>query len=406
MPSWTARADGIAHRRAPGVYLQFSVRDRAAGFQTGRPVFIGRPHAIPSREPNTGVQIHRLSEWADFARTVGEPLEESFLAQAVRGFFENGGEQCVVVTCSVDDWSRFLDDDSRSRASVLSQLGDIDLVCAPDLAKESPERGLALQRQVLAHCDRLGDRFAILDAPRNSTADQAAGRWHELVSPNGALYFPWVLPQRPSSRGMHTTNKDPWVPPCGYIAGVYARTDRRVGVHKAPANELLEGVVDLHVHVNDKEQGVLNSVGVNCVRALPGRGIRVWGARTLSGQAEWRYVNVRRLFITLRRWMESECRDLVFESNVPQVWNRIRDRLNSYCDTLYRKGALKGARPQEAYYVKCDAETNPVADRAVGQVTAEIGLAANRPAEFIVVRVTQEAASGSTEGTSIIRERS
>jgi uncharacterized protein len=117
-------------------------------------------------------------------------------------------------------------------------------------------------------------------------------------------------------------------------------------------------------------------------------------------------VNVRRLFITLRRWVESECRDLVFESNVPQLWDRIHDRLSSYCYALYRSGALKGATPEEAYYVKCDAETNPVADRAIGQVTAEIGLAANRPAEFIVVRITQEAASGSTEGTSTIRERS
>jgi uncharacterized protein len=196
------------------------------------------------------------------------------------------------------------------------------------------------------------------------------------------------------------------VPPCGHIAGVYARTDRREGVHKAPANELIEGVVDIRVHLSDEEQGVLNQVGVNCLRALPGRGIRIWGARTLSGQAEWRYVNVRRLFITLRRWLENECRDLVFDSNDPQLWKRLRDRLNNYCYTLYQSGALKGETPEEAYYVKCDAETNPATQRAIGQVTTEIGLAAIRPAEFIVVRITQEAGSGSTEGTSTITERS
>jgi len=407
MESWTAHANGTAPNRAPGVYFHFAVRDRAAGFRTGRPVFIGRPHSNQLREPRPGVQIHRLSEWndRDFTLTVGQaPPEGSFLAHAVRGFFENGGEQCVVVTCSTDHWPALLDDHSRSRASVLSEIEDIDLVCAPDLAKEAAGPRVVLQRQLLAHCDRLQDRFAILDAPPDSTSHDVARQWNELTSPNGALYFPWILPQRRSSRDADRETR--WVPPCGHVAGVYARTDRRVGVHKAPANELLEGVVDIRVHVSDEEQGVLNHVGINCLRAMPGRGIRIWGARTLSGQAEWRYVNVRRLFVTLRRWLDTECRDLAFESNDPQLWNQIRDRLNNYCYTLYRHGALKGDTPEEAYYVKCDAETNPADQREVGQVTAEIGLAATRPAEFIVVRITQEAASGSPDETSIIRQRS
>jgi phage tail sheath protein FI len=406
MHSWTAHADGTAQSRAPGVYFHFAVREPVAGFRTGRPAFIGRPHSSRLREPHPGVQIHRLSEWDDFTSIVGAPPSEgSFLAHAVRGFFENGGEQCVVVTCSVDHWPALLDDDSLDKASVLSAIDDIDLVCAPDLVKETADQRVVLQRQLLAHCDRLRDRFAILDAPRDATPADAARQWNELASLNGALYFPWVLPPRRSRRGTHE-GKDLWVPPCGHIAGVYARTDRRMGVHKAPANELLEGVVDIRVRLSDEEQGVLNHVGVNCLRVLPGRGIRIWGARTLSGQAEWRYVNVRRLFITLRRWMESRCRDLVFDSNDPQLWNRISDRLTEYCYALYQNGALKGETPEEAYYVKCDAETNPAAELAVGRVTAEIGLAATRPAEFIVVRITQEAASGSTERTPTIRDRS
>jgi uncharacterized protein len=405
MDSWTAHTDGTAQNRAPGVYIRFGVRDRVAGFRTGRPVFIGRPHSGPVRESRRGVQIRRLSVWEDFALEVGTPPPEgSFLRRAVRGFFENGGEQCVVVTCSIDKWPELFDDDSRDRTSLLSEIEDIDLVCAPDLAKEDADQ-LALQRQILAHCDRMGDRFAILDAREKATSDDVASQWSHLVSPNGALYFPWIRPHRRSSGDTVQGHKD-WVPPCGHIAGVYARTDRREGVHKAPANELIEGVVDIRVPLSDEEQGVLNQVGVNCLRALPGRGIRIWGARTLSGQAEWRYVNVRRLFITLRRWLENECRDLVFDSNDPQLWNRLRDRLNNYCYTLYQSGALKGETPEEAYYVKCDAETNPATQRAIGQVTTEIGLAAIRPAEFIVVRITQEAGSGSTEGTSTITERS
>ena len=407
MHSRTTHAEGTAQGRAPGVYLHFAVRDRLEGVRTGRPVFIGRPHSSPQPEAHPGVHIHRLSVWEDFALTVGEPPPEgSFLGPAVRGFFENGGAQCLVVTCSVERWPALLNDDSRIYASVLSEFDDIDLVCAPDLAKEKADQRLALQRQLLAHCDRLQDRFVILDAPADATATDAARQWDDLVSPNGALYFPWVLPNHKSSRDTHARGEDRWVPPCGHIAGVYARTDRRVGIHKAPANELLEDVVDIRVHVSDEEQGVLNDVGVNCLRALPGRGIRIWGARTLSGQVEWRYVNVRRLFIALRRWMDSECVDLVFDSNDSQLWNRIRDRVNNYCYALYQSGALKGETPEEAYYVKCDAETNPAGERAVGKVTAEIGLAATRPAEFIVVRITQEAASGSTEGTSRIRERS
>jgi len=353
------------------------------------------------------VQIRRLSEWGDFARLVGEPSAGgSFLASAVRGFFENGGEQCVVATCSVDQWPALLDDDSRDRASKLSEIDDVDLVCAPDLVRETADQHVALQRQILAHCDRLRDRFAILDAPPDAKSRDAAFHWHQLVSPNGALYFPWLLPLRRPGEEAHADGDARWVPPCGHVAGIFARTDRRSGVHKAPANELLEGVADIRVHVSDEEQSVLNNVGVNCLRALPGRGVRIWGARTLSGQAEWRYVNVRRLFITIRRWLETECRDLVFDSNHTQLWNRIRDRLTNYCYALYQSGALKGETPAEAYYVKCDAETNPADERAVGRVTAEIGLAATKPAEFIVVRITQEAASGSTEEISTISERS
>ena len=219
------------------------------------------------------------------------------------------------------------------------------------------------------------------------------------MSANGALYFPWI-------QTLNASGTLQWVPPCGHLAGIYARTDARVGVHKAPANEVVEGAVDVLVHVGDEGQSVLNGVGVNCLRVLPGRGIRVWGARTLSGQAEWRYVNVRRLFITVQRWLESETRDLVFEPNQPGLWDRIRDRVNNYCYTLYQSGALKGLTPQEAYYVKCDAETNPLPQREAGEVTTEIGLAPNKPAEFIVVRITQSAENGSVTRTSFIGEGS
>jgi phage tail sheath protein FI len=177
------------------------------------------------------------------------------------------------------------------------------------------------------------------------------------------------------------------VPPCGYVAGIIARTDRLVGVQGAPANAVVEGVLDLDVALASDDQAQLNEIGVNCLRSLPGRGIRVWGARTLSRAPTWRYVPVRRLFLTLVRWFEQELRDVVFEPHSPYLWEHVRERLNTYCYSLFQGGALKGREPGEAFFVKCDAEINTSGSRERGQLIAEIGLAAVIPGEFIVVRM-------------------
>jgi phage tail sheath protein FI len=161
----------------------------------------------------------------------------------------------------------------------------------------------------------------------------------------------------------------------------------RIGVHKAPANEILEGVVDLEVNLTHDQQGPLNVRGINCLRAFPGRGIRIWGARTLSSDIFWRYVNVRRLFLTVGRWIERNMADVLFEPQSLGLWAHIVRDLSVYLEELFRRGALKGESPQEAFYVKCDAELNPPEVQAEGIVITEIGLAAAVPAEFIVVRL-------------------
>jgi hypothetical protein len=387
----------------PGVYFEEALRTRKREFRTGQPAFIGMPQGKPGADTRRLLQVHWLAHWDQFTAKLGRLPAGSFLGQAVYGFFQNGGERCVVVSSTFDKdqgggaderrWTEFVERSLR----YLEAIEDIDLICAPDLPQT--EQRLRLQQEILDHCDAMRSCFAILDAPLEATPDMAQGHWRELMSANGALYFPWI--QTRSRSG-----EPEWVPPCGHLAGIYARTDAHVGVHKAPANEVIEGAVDVRVHLGDEDQGVLNAVGVNCLRALRGRGIRVWGARTLSGQAEWRYVNVRRLFITVQRWLESETRDLVFEPNDEPLWDRIRDRVNHYCYTLFQSGALKGLTPQEAYYVKCDAETNPLPQREAGEVTTEIGLAATTPAEFIVVRITQSAENGSVVRTSLISEGS
>jgi len=324
-----------------------------------------------------------------------------FLEYAVRGFFANGGASCVVFSLREPEPTR--------RFSALAQLfrqggrlediADIDLVCVPDIVMEgSRDRVFELQRQVLEHCQRMGDRFALLDTlpmvngahgtrtELSLSIQQAIEHWQELVPTGGALYFPWirVAPLPGSDRFT--------VPPCGHVAGIYARTDAQIGVHKAPANAIVEGALDLETQLTNENQSRLNEAGVNCIRSFPGRGIRVWGARTLSGLPNWRYVNVRRLFLTLVRWIEHNTYDLVFEPNGPPLWDRVRDRLGSYCYTLFQRGALKGRGPAEAFFVKCDAETNPLEVREAGQLICEVGLAPIMPAEFVVVRITQSAA--------------
>jgi phage tail sheath protein FI len=155
------------------------------------------------------------------------------------------------------------------------------------------------------------------------------------------------------------------------------------------------------MEISDATQSGLNDLGVNCLRSLPGRGIRVWGARTLSSRPGWRYVNVRRLFLTLIRWLEITMADLVLEPNTESLWAKIRQRVRSYCTELMKRGALAGHDPSEAYFVKCDAETNPPELRDQGVLVSEIGLATVVPAEFLYVRVTQSA--NGTVATPILR---
>jgi hypothetical protein len=277
----------------------------------------------------------------------------------------------------------------------IAPLTDIDLVCVPDIMLGHQQSDLdvaamaqihRLQQQVLDHCDRLGDRFAILDAvPAVDTpVEQARGniqrQVQELTGRNGARYAPWLKNQRGE-----------WVPPCGHVAGVYASRDRVLGVHQAPANEVLEDVLDVSVRFSEADQAALNPAtaggGVNCVRSLPGRGIRLWGACTISDQPQWRYVGVRRLFLTVGRWVEQTLAGVAFDPNTIQLWIQIERDLTVYLESLARQGALQGNTLEEAFYIKCDAETNPPEVREAGQVVTEIGLAPTVPNEFIVVRL-------------------
>jgi hypothetical protein len=318
----------------------------------------------------------RLNTWAQFPAVFGEPTPNGWLGDAVRGFFENEGRVCYVLPLDKDVGMR---NALGLALELLEATSEVDLVCAPDVVAE-PD-ATELQCLLLEHCDRMENRFAILDAPRDVSLAGAVSHWRKLSGRNGALYFPFIGISRSSGSTAE------FVPPCGHIAGVYSRVDSLIGAHKAPANEELNGVVDLLSTVSTEDQAKEDPQGVvNCVRAFAGRGMRVWGARTVSGESDWKYIPVRRLFLSAGRWIEAHLSDLVMEENDQWLWARVRRRLNDYLFKLFRAGVLQGQDPSEAYFVRCDGETTDATDIENGRLQIEIGLAPVVPAEFIVVR--------------------
>jgi hypothetical protein len=423
--------DQVSRYRRPGVQIDFIAQKKIPEFRTGIPVFVGFGELIEQTAGNDKEKRRwcRITSWQQFEQRIKQTITNSFLRYAVRGFFENGGECCVVVVpisgtdANVEALSEpFMD------SGMMEDFENIDLVCIPDLMMEnichSRDSVIKVQREVLKHCKKMGDRFAIFDAfplgdiERQSYAHEGnldlikiSDHRMSISGSEGALYFPWIFVRRltismqdekadrskdlAKSMAATTIRADGLeiclVPPCGHIAGIYARTDARIGVFKAPANEIIEGAFDLGVSLTYKDQAELNHIGINCIGSSLRRGIRVWGARTLSIQKSDQYISTRRLFLTLIRWVEINMRDLVFETNDPSLWDRIRHRLQGYCYELFKNGALQGRSPAEAYFVKCDKEINNVEVRELGRVVSEVGLASVAPAEFIVVRITQSA---------------
>ena len=200
----------------------------------------------------------------------------------------------------------------------------------------------------------------------------------------GAVYYPWIRVANPLGNG-----ESMLVPPSGHMAGIYARSDTERGVHKAPANEVVRGAIGLALQITKSEQDSLNPIGVNCIRAFPGRGIRVWGARTISSDPAWRYINVRRLFNYVEESIELGTQWVVFEPNDVDLWERVKRDITAFLTRVWRDGALFGTTPEEAFYVKCDEELNPPEVRDAGMLIIEIGLAPVKPAEFVVFRISQ-----------------
>jgi phage tail sheath protein FI len=288
---------------------------------------------------------------------------------------------------------------TRRGMGSLAAVDEITMVIMPDLmtlGDEAAQRDL--QGKMIAHCESMGDRMAILDAPLGMLPQEVL-EWRMTTagydSKMAALYYPWIEVMDP------LTNRPMTVPPSGHVAGVWARTDNTRGVHKAPANEVIMGANGLSFQVTQAEQGGLNKVGINCIRSFPGRGVRIWGARTLSSDPEWRYINVRRLFNYVAESIMEGTQWSVFEPNDQRLWAALQINVSNFLRRVWRDGALFGASPDEAFFVKCDAETNPPEVIEAGQVICEIGIAPVKPAEFVIFRLSQFAGGGGDGGGEV-----
>ena len=366
-----------------------------------------------------------INNWSEFLRIfvpaspqkAGTPND---LANAVYGFFQNGGSRCYVVNTGNDALL-------GPGLEALERIDEIAIIAAPGQVTVDAYAAM------LDSAERMRDRVAILDAPaqvedvelltrvamvaaddrpahadtktgpadgdggagvaRNAGSERPGLRPRVSDRGYGAVYFPWIR-----ARDALDPARMVSVPPSGHMAGIFARTDAERGVHKAPANMAIRGALGLTQIIGRAEQDVLNPAGVNCIRSFSREGIVVWGARTLAPSAsEWRYLNVRRLFNMIEESIANSTRWVVFEPNDQPLWKSIRRDIGAFLTLLWRQGALAGASPEEAFFVKCDSETNPPDVIDAGQVVALIGLAPVKPAEFVIFRIGQSALGATVE---------
>lgn len=288
----------------------------------------------------------------------------------------------------------------RTGFAGLEAVDDVTMLSVPDLMAVYEQgvidlEGLqAVQLAMIAHCELMSDRVAILDAPPGLNAQQVR-EWRVdkagYDSKYATLYWPWIKVFDPLS------GQARFVPPSGHVGGIWARNDDTRGVHKAPANEVVRGAVSLALNLTKAEHDQLNPNGINCIRAFPGRGIRVWGARTISSDPAWRYLNVRRLFNYIEESIFAGTQWVVFEPNDQRLWGRVKRTINAFLMRVWRDGALFGATPDQAFFVKCDEENNPPETRDAGQLIIDIGIAPVKPAEFVIFRIAQFSGSPNEE---------
>jgi phage tail sheath protein FI len=277
-------------------------------------------------------------------------------------------------------WTAKLPAEIHTHLDALGRIDDISIVAIPGATDQGTQQAL------VEHCESLFDRFAILDAVNGADLTAVRAQRSALTGTLdkgfGALYHPWIQ-LRDASKGAVVDH-----PPSGHLAGIYAKTDATKGIHVAPANVAIATALGVTERLTDADQGVVNLEGVNLIRILPGRGAPVvWGARTTTGDRNWQYINIRRLFLFLEESIQEGLRPNVFQPNDLALWERVKRTLNEFLTRVWRDGALFGETAKEAFYVRIDEALNPPSTRKLGRLNIEIGLQPVYPAEFIVVRI-------------------
>jgi phage tail sheath protein FI len=280
--------------------------------------------------------------------------------------------------------------EERYGIAAFEAIEEVDLLLAPDLCWALSESGgfrseadvHVVQEAMVSQCERLKTRMAILDFPDPSDIKRASQWRLHFDSAFAAFYFPWVATEHQGEQRL--------VPPSGHVSGIFARCDVAMGPYRAPANEEIEGIFDVGLDLRESDIARLNQEGVNCLKGFARRGIRVWGARTTSSDPMWRFINVRRVMNTVISSVERGLQWTVFETNTPLLWKTLTRQVTSFLMDLWREGYFQGRTPEEAFFVKCDDETNPEEIRDVGIVVVECGIAPVRPAEFISFKVEAE----------------
>jgi phage tail sheath protein len=398
--------------QTPGVYVE-EIEGGSKPIEAGATNIAGFLGVAEKGPINEAVLV---TNWTQYTKIFGGMHTGGWLGHAVYQFFQNGGTKCFINNLaapenkSTEKKETKENKESKAEDSAVSPvpievknpaniakliigadegvgkksglflfdtIPEIALVAAPGVTDP------AAQDAILSHCEKNRFRFAVLDSPE--TLEKGID---SIPTPRdsilGAYYFPWIQ--------MYdmVADQNVYAPPSGGLCGVYSRVDSTRGVHKAPANEIFRTAIGLKYNLTDAEQELLNPKGINCIREFPGKGIRVWGARTISSNPEWRYVNVRRLFCMVEQALQNGTNWVVFEPNTRDLWKKIVRNITAFLLNIWRSGALFGDTPEEAFYVRCDDELNPPESIDAGYVVIELGLAPAKPAEFVVFRVSQK----------------
>jgi len=305
-------------------------------------------------------------------------------SDAVTGSFSGGTDGDIP---AANDY-RGESDEAKGNTGLASfeQIEDISIVITPAAAAHAVSHQ-AVVAEMQAHCRKMRYRVGVVDSRKDMSIAEVRGFASNFDDSRLALYYPWVVMSDPTGASNEIS-----VPPGGFIAGVFANTDVTRGVHKPPANEIVIGALRFAQEINQFQQELLNPNGINCLRSFPGRGHRVWGGRTLASDPEWKYVNVRRYFLYLERSIDKSTQWVVFEPNGELLWRNVRNTIEDFLYNEWANGRLLGSKASSAYFVRCDRSTMTQADLDNGRLITEIGVAALKPAEFVIFRIGQKTA--------------